>query len=550
MTSMPETTFQNLRTNIAVLDLDGNPLDCSCKMIWYRSWLQENEYQQPGPRCGNGKMLRDLPMSRSDCEGFERNNQLRLPLINEHGDMFGRQVPDGNLCENDHFEELQNGLPPSPEESEYFDQAVDYPNNDTNPDQPPPPSLPQNIIPNQGKTFNNSNTLLNLNNRPVHAQQNPFTIFGIPIPSFGQLWGQGRHANGRSSSYGSRGRGRVQLYNNDDPELLKLLNKNDVRPENSPLDHRPIFQTPFTEPQEVQRGGFVPIVPGTMGGFQPMNSNESYFRNETSAEKEVVEEGNKWPDRFQEVIPLVHTESSRIKFNGITPPKDEVKEDDKPDQTEAPFISRPEQPEEEDLRTPPESVFTNSKYEESDLNPKPDEIVEDSGPEIDVLPPSSTSSQPNHGDIKPSWADSFGKPNELLSALVAPGAQQGIYKIPPGRSTITKVFTPSSSAPSSTLSSPFAEEFQRPAYESHTHQDNAIESNDFVPTHVLSQFENPNKNKDLDWYYKSYNKTETKQDNRNIYPKTTTSSAVGLSCISSLYMILTISSCLFNKLSL
>lgn len=36
-----ETNFRNLRSNIAVLDVEGNPIDCSCETLWLRAWLQE-----------------------------------------------------------------------------------------------------------------------------------------------------------------------------------------------------------------------------------------------------------------------------------------------------------------------------------------------------------------------------------------------------------------------------------------------------------------------------------------------------------------------------
>lgn len=41
MGRLHETNFRNLRSNIAILDVDGNPIDCSCEMLWLRAWLQE-----------------------------------------------------------------------------------------------------------------------------------------------------------------------------------------------------------------------------------------------------------------------------------------------------------------------------------------------------------------------------------------------------------------------------------------------------------------------------------------------------------------------------
>lgn len=41
MGRLHETNFRNLRSNIAILDVEGNPIDCSCETLWLRAWLQE-----------------------------------------------------------------------------------------------------------------------------------------------------------------------------------------------------------------------------------------------------------------------------------------------------------------------------------------------------------------------------------------------------------------------------------------------------------------------------------------------------------------------------
>lgn len=48
MGRLHESNFRNLRSNIAILDVDGNPFECSCEMMWLRSWLQETK-SQAGP---------------------------------------------------------------------------------------------------------------------------------------------------------------------------------------------------------------------------------------------------------------------------------------------------------------------------------------------------------------------------------------------------------------------------------------------------------------------------------------------------------------------
>lgn len=41
MGRLHEDNFRSLRSNIAVLDVEGNPIDCSCDTLWLRAWLQE-----------------------------------------------------------------------------------------------------------------------------------------------------------------------------------------------------------------------------------------------------------------------------------------------------------------------------------------------------------------------------------------------------------------------------------------------------------------------------------------------------------------------------
>lgn len=126
----------------------------------------------------------------------------------------------------------------------------------------------------------------------------------------------------------------------------------------------------------------------------------------------------------------------------------------------------------------------------------------------------------------------------VLSALVAPGAQQGIFR-PPGRSVITKVFnnsvasssfaptsiplsTPSSSIAASTSTSikppiaqklPTAEEYLRT-----TSQDNSIKENTTPNSHLnktpqtndlddqATQYKG-----DMNWYYSNYNRSTWKE---------------------------------------
>ncbi|KAL1458004.1 hypothetical protein WDU94_008181 [Cyamophila willieti] len=68
MTTLPEQPFVKLRNNIATLDIEGNPLKCSCSILWLQSWLAENREGSNGPRCADGTLLKEFRLSRKNCE--------------------------------------------------------------------------------------------------------------------------------------------------------------------------------------------------------------------------------------------------------------------------------------------------------------------------------------------------------------------------------------------------------------------------------------------------------------------------------------------------
>lgn len=70
MTSLAEPAFQRLRSNIAVLDIDGNPLACSCGMMWLQAWLKEASSEE-GPHCADGSLLKEARLSRQDCRNID-----------------------------------------------------------------------------------------------------------------------------------------------------------------------------------------------------------------------------------------------------------------------------------------------------------------------------------------------------------------------------------------------------------------------------------------------------------------------------------------------
>lgn len=108
----------------------GNPLECSCNVLWLRAWYQETN-SSPGPRCSNGNLLTEMRVSKSDCDSATDSRMNQVLMMNEHGDVFKRQI-NLNECDNEApYNEAEN-IPSSPIESEYFyEQFIDYPLNDS-----------------------------------------------------------------------------------------------------------------------------------------------------------------------------------------------------------------------------------------------------------------------------------------------------------------------------------------------------------------------------------------------------------------------------------
>ncbi|XP_058459946.1 protein artichoke isoform X2 [Malaya genurostris] len=311
MSRVPEAIFRSLRTNIAILDIDGNPLDCSCDMLWYLAWLQETKHLYPGPRCRDGKMLMDTRLSRNDCQTDARAGiglDESVQLTNEHGDVFMRSV-DFNDCEMDSYEVMQPGPAPGIGSGD-----ISHPASPADRD----PVGHHNI--NHSFVDFNNNKFNNLYNAPPQMQNNsPFTFFGVPIPSLniGKMFsGSGRSSNNRAA-IGTRGKGRVQIYHPEDTSSA-TISKNthhqgpeisiktpDDNQENNPgasndnsLFYRPYFQTPFRNPNP-QKGGFSPFIPGSEGGFKPMSEPT------VKIIKQNISGPGRWPEEFSERVPLV-----------------------------------------------------------------------------------------------------------------------------------------------------------------------------------------------------------------------------------------------------
>lgn len=257
-------------------------------MQWLSVWLQETNFPYPGPKCQDGRLLRSSRIDRSLCAGFEDTNQRggsasdssfsgdnanHLPLLNEHGDIFQRDLQEefSDECE---VYDISPGERPLAGESEYFyDQYVDYtPSNETNSHvSTDAPISHTNIASNSvlstqkkppiSANIDLNNTILNTNYfkrqpQPAGAQtSSPFTFFGYPIPSLslGRFFGagqRGRKDRGEKTSTAStvqttassteRGlapmsathrihtpHGKVRMYQPNSAEFEKYLNPPD-----------------------------------------------------------------------------------------------------------------------------------------------------------------------------------------------------------------------------------------------------------------------------------------------------------------------------------
>lgn len=284
-------------------------------------------------------MLRDLDLNRQNCNFPQDDHNInKIPLTNEHGDMFLRnnEYDDcapvsgedgyGDYPPNQHY---YNNQRPSPGESDYFyDQYVDYPLNETMRNQLNNTlarlnqTLPTPYVDFNQNKFNQELLPLPPSRPPPPSQ---FTFFGHPLPSLtlGNVWGTGRTASNRATSAenGSRGKGRVQIFRPGDPELQVIVNQpnndldisdfknrepaaSDKKPVVDSLDKidekfyrpYPYFQTPFSQPQPEK--GFSPLIPGmSVGGFIPIMDPT---KNST---KEETNNNNDWPkdEDFKEV---------------------------------------------------------------------------------------------------------------------------------------------------------------------------------------------------------------------------------------------------------
>ncbi|KAI4464731.1 ig(immunoglobulin) and lrr(leucine rich repeat) domain [Holotrichia oblita] len=295
MMSFPERAVQKLRGNLAVLDIDGNPLACTCSLLWLRAWLQESS--STGPKCMDGSLLTEKRLSREECMQESRlldpvapgcESEL-LSVLNPY-DSPHFHHPWMNLRRNSTSGKT-NSLP-SPEESElFYDDYLDYPYNDTDHNhgghthiKASSTEKSSHFISGDTPTLyaasSKKNTTVNTP-KPVNGSPSTsgFTIFGVPLSSFNinNLWSNGRNEK-KEDEAGSVKANIVTkpLKVNEVTDKVKqklVMPEQNVERKNGVVNKsirgtssRGMF--PLSDP-EIQTGGFIPLLPGS-GGFTPI----------------------------------------------------------------------------------------------------------------------------------------------------------------------------------------------------------------------------------------------------------------------------------------
>lgn len=259
-------------------------------MQWLSVWLNETNFPLPGPLCDNGKLLRSARFDKAECSDFRAAQEL--PLINEHGDIFNRQLSDDF---NEQCDELPQNYKQRPlaGESEYFyDQFIDYPPKDG----PNISHVDLNASQKYHADIDLNNTVLNANflNHPPPPPESAFTFFGYPL-NFGRIFsGRSRAAERRneksvnSRSPSARGliKTDVDRYLRESQARVRFIDS--ASEEGTSGEMSSTFRTAF-KPPTVENGGFRPILPKSEYGFFPSPSTTTTPATVIIQEKKMVQ---------------------------------------------------------------------------------------------------------------------------------------------------------------------------------------------------------------------------------------------------------------------
>ncbi|KAB0797932.1 hypothetical protein PPYR_08925 [Photinus pyralis] len=512
MASFSEKSVRQLRGNLAVLDINGNPLACTCHILWFKAWLEESSIL--GPKCNDGSLLREMRLSYQDCDRENRQPEVISPecatefLYNAH------LLPPPPYSQ-------ENQQRPSPEESDdFYEDFIDYPYNET--------SLMVNINNETTETSQSSHYISgdtptiyaassknkskihppvtqNVNKITSTAPSNSgFTFFGVPLPSLNlnlnNLWSRG---NGRKA------------------EIVKLPSALIAERKSAIVNKVPYTARNFYPPTipEIESGGFVPLLPGT-GGFTPIinpqyvQTKKQYLNETRDMSIETTSEITLSDYVVDDTIKSSSTVINIVSLSSQTPTST----------TESVYTKAPVHLSKPTEKTVPskqiqETQNTTTKAEDKTIQTTQAELgklVLRNGNEDSTSTASNTDSTPTMNrfeDIFKVFVENVSLPSTYttitmpvstalttknattsLTNLITFGELQSHFR-PHGRSTITKVQSPRISGTSPLLSDEkitFAN-----AREPKTSRLDGSAS-----------LKSISKNKDMSWYYSNYNKTK------------------------------------------
>lgn len=514
----------------------GNPLTCTCNILWFRAWLQESSVE--GPHCIDGTLLREMRLSRQDCNREDRQIEPIIPgceaeLLSASGIHGTSQIFSpwikGNMSKNSEI----NKLSPSPEESDYFyDEYIDYPYNDTldfrannythKTNGQSPHYIPGDTPTIYAASAKNRTNPQKHNNIPKGVSSSPsssgFTFFGLPLPNL----------NLNLNNFWNRNNGRVNKETKFPPQQTAERKSAIVNNPSASVIHAVHTKRfPPTMP-EIEMGGFVPLLPGS-GGFKPIPDpiKHQISVGTVEIEKINVTEGT-WP-----IVSSTEISLSRSPVPIRNTPKQNVTIAVLKDTSNVTTLIHNKTHLQTNSKIEPsididQSAVAESKRETANVTAK-QTLTTTSKPDLITFIPDleQTTSSVHFEDIFKEFVDNVSIPANItsteaniisttqtstttttpipqttstpLSALLIPGGNQPHYK-QQGRPIITRVHSPHVSGSAPLLS------------------DLEISSDEPIPLNHIKEPQSPSidggttqkigtRKQDMSWYYINYNKT-------------------------------------------
>ncbi|XP_073995253.1 artichoke isoform X2 [Rhodnius prolixus] len=479
LVSVSETAMQPLRATIYQLDIEGNPLRCSCGLVWLNSWNKDGGPYQ-GPRCMDGSEFLEYRQARQGCP----EPKYADPLCDE-------QIPPNRPTQQLSSTSFQDpNRKPLPEETDYFyEDYIEYEENASLPIQlassstiiptaivPPPPQSSTTRQPPPMSHFVAGDTPT-LYAKPADEAKNnkpktTYTFFGMPLPSIslGNFWGSSRKQDGRGRFTGITAT---------------------------------VQQVP-SPPNKVEEG-FRPMLSDVSGGFRPIFNPYEKKTEERGKKVFPVGRPNDWISTTAKSLIVTNVGAAgKVQDQSVIRATDTIKEPasnqpalfqyNRMNPTQFDLITTStEIASEEVVHTiPPTNIGAIQTYLSTSKTSTPlsfrEVYVEDSS-EMWETPMATSSST-----ILPTTTNSQTLPNNKtiggpspLSGFLAPGGQLPPVRTPVGRPIITKVAQPQSPP------MPIAEEIQGPQP--------VLKNGEFQSTGKSK------KNQSISWYFKNYNNT-------------------------------------------